>query len=233
MEEPKKKSRLVRKILLRIVLPLLLAIVIGFCVFVWVALSADDAIYTNTDTISDAIGSLQPRVIILDAIEVKTQPTATTCGITAVAVMSNYFNHTDYEALDLMEKYSTRDVSDWLQGELEGRTTVFHANGSNDAMIRDIHASLCDGKPVLIYFGAPNPYNAPYYDFHGSVVYGMNLDSETILIANVYGYCEELSLVDFLNQMAFAETRKYPFIQRFVLKCTKSMDKNMYYLVVD
>ena len=96
-------------------------------------------------------------------------------------------------------------------------------------MIKDIHASLNSQNPVVIFFGAPNPDNKPYYDFHGSVIYGINLDSETITIANVYGYNEEISLVDFLNRMSYAEISKYPFFQKISIKFFQP--KNAYYLI--
>jgi len=83
----------------------------------------------------------------------------------------------------------------------------------------------------VIFFGAYNPFNEPHYDFHASPVTGINLDSETITIANVYGFSEEISLVDFLNRMSFAETRKYPLIQQFILVMTNLMDRNVYFLI--
>jgi len=223
-----KKGHPVKKIFLFFIAPLLLVLILLF-----VFLPANVEIYKNTDEIADLIRSLQPRVIALDNISIKKQPDSSTCGITAVTVMSNYYNNTNYEANDLIAKYNskgTTDVTELLQKELPGRSITVKSNVTNDEMIRDIHASLKDNNPVVIYFGAPNPYNEPYYDSHGSVVYGINLDSETITIANSYGYEEEISLVDFLNKMSFAERDKYTNAQRFLWKFIK-VNKNQYILV--
>ena len=225
---PQKKGHSVKKILLFFVAPLLSVLVLLF-----IFLPANAAIYTNTDELADTIESLQPRVIELDNISVKKQPDAITCGITAVTVMSNYYNNTDYEANDLTAKYNskgTTDVAELLRKELPEKTVVFKSNGINEEMLRDIHASLSNGNPVVVCFGAPNPYNEPNYDSHGSVVYGINLDSETVTIANSYGYKEEISLVDFLNRMSFTERDKYTFGQRFVWKFT-GVPKNQHTLV--
>ena len=165
------------------------------------------------------------------------QPDSTTCGVTSVAVMSNYFNNIDYEADDLKTKYnitkggaSVAEMTEWLQAELPKKTIVFKSGGTSEELIGDIHSSLSNGSPVLILFASPNPYNVPYYDSHGSVIYGINLDSETITIANSYGYSEELSLIDFLNQMAYAERDKFPLIQQFIMKII-SPEKNMYFII--
>lgn len=196
-----------------------------------------DEVYTNTDELSDIIETLQPKVIELDNIKIKAQPYNGVCGITSVTVVSNYFNNTDYEAKDLIEKYNITsggsnndDMKKWLQEEMHEKKIVHKSNGTNEEMIRDIHTSLYDNNPIVVSFGAPNPYNEPYYDFHSSIVFGINLDNETIIIANSYGYREEISLVDFFNRMSFTEIDKYPPVQQFSLKRNR-MDKNDYFLI--
>jgi len=195
-----------------------------------------DGVYGNTDELSDVIKTLQPRVIELNDIVIKIQPDAYTCGITTITVISNYCNNTDYEVNDLINKYNAsngstvNDMKKWLEGELPGKSIVYESNGSNESMMRNIHVSLSNNHPVAILFGSPNPYNKPYYDFHGSVVYGINLDSQTIVIANSYGYREETSLVDFLNRMLFTELDKYPSVQQFQIRRNR-MDRNAYFLI--
>ena len=223
---PKNISK-AAKITLFITVPLLILLLI------FVLLPDKAEVYTNTDSISDAIGSLLPRVIELDGISVKKQPDATTCGITTVTVMSNYYSNTDNEVGDLLEKYGSKgntDTAELLQKEMPGREVIFKSNVTDDAMIRDIHASLNRGNPVVVYFGAPNPFNEPYYDSHGSVVYGINLDGKTITIANSYGYSEEITLIDFMNRMSYTERDKYTSAQRFIWKFI-AVNINTYILV--
>ena len=194
-------------------------------------------VYTGTESISGAMIDLQPRAIELEGISIQAQPTSGTCGITAVAVASNFINHTDYAPGDLIKKLgitkegaSDSDMLDWLQRELPGRKITHQSNGTDEAMIRDIHASLMKNNPVVISFAAPNPYNIPYYDSHASIVYGLDLGNETITIANVYGYIEDISLVEFLNRMSFTERDKFPFWHRFIFKIFKPVP-NRYYRV--
>jgi hypothetical protein len=97
-------------------------------------------------------------------------------------------------------------------------------------MIEDIHSSLMKENPVVVFFGAPNPYNEPYYDLHGSVVYGIDIMSDRILIANAYGYSEEITLAEFMNRMSYSVRQRYTFAQRFVWKFIK-IEKNMYVII--
>jgi len=195
-------------------------------------------IYTNTNEISEIISNLQPKFIVLDNITVKTQPNSSTCGITSITIITNYYNKTNFGVNDLIKKYNVNtskgstfdDMKRWLQGEMPEKNIVLKANETNVEMIRNIHSSLNNNNPVLISFGAPNPYNKPFYDFHASVVYGINLNNETILIANAYGYLEEISLTEFLNRMSVTEIDKYPLIHQFIL-INNRRDLNTYYLI--
>jgi len=213
-----------------------LCLITMICTMVGITSCVSDIVYTNADELSDVIETLQPKVIELDNISIKTQPNAYTCGMTTVTVVSNYFNNADYEVNDLIKKYNAsngsndNDMKKWLQGELPGRIIVHESNGTNENMIKNIHSSLDNNNPVVIFFGAPNPYNEPYYDFHASLIYGINLDNETMTIANSYGYREEISLADFLNRMQYTEINKYPSVQQFQIKRNRQ-DRNAYFLI--
>ena len=213
--------------------------IILFCVvslFFVYSCKVDFEIYTNTNEISATINSLYPRAIELNNVSVKAHSEDGYCGISSVAIMSNYYNNTNYEVNDLINKCNANkgasydDIKKWLQLELPGKNIVFESNVDNEEMIRSIHNSLNNDNPVLIFFGAQNPFNKPFYDFHASVVYGIDLDNETITIANTYGYIEKTSLVDFLNRMSFTEIDKYPLFQQVSL-LRENMDKNSYFLV--
>jgi len=204
--------------------------------FFVISCKLESEIYTNTNDISETINSLFPKVIELNNVSVKAHSEDGYCGISSVTIMSNYYNSTNYEVNDLIKRRNAHkgasfdDTKKWLQLELPGKNIIFEINIKDEDMIRDIHASLNNNNPVLIFFGAQNPFNKPFYDFHASVVYGIDLDNKTITIANTYGYIEKTSLVDFLNRMSFIEIDKYPLVQQVSL-IRKSMDKNSYFLV--
>jgi hypothetical protein len=221
-----------KKLVLLITIPLLVVALFLTAVVLFSSIPGD--VYTNTDEISETINNLQPRVLGLNNISVLAQPDATSCGITTVAVASNYFNNTSYTINDYIKKYaigssSGGNMTDWLQHEMPNKTVTYKDGVTAGELIRDIHVSLSNGNPVVIMFGAENPYNEPYYDFHASVVYGLNLNNESIIIANSYGYSEEISLIDFLNKMSYTEISKYPLFQKISIRFFQP--KNAYFLV--
>ena len=217
-----------KKIILLFVVPL----------FFIISCKLDYEIYTNTNEISEIVNILFPRIIELENVLIKKQPTSSTCGITTVTIMSNYFNSTNHEASDLIKKYNVNssrgssrdDILRWLRGELPEKNIEYKSNGTSVEMIMNIHNLLNNNIPVPISFGSLNPYNKPFYDFHASVVYGINLDNETITIANTYGYIEKLTLIEFLNAMSFTEIDKYPLFQQTAL-LRNNMEKNGYFLI--
>lgn len=74
-----------------------------------------------------------------------------------------------------------------LTEELPGYKVTYQYGQSDVELIKAIHMQLKNGIPVPVFFGAENPYNKPYKDFHASVVTGMDLEKKTIGILNVYG----------------------------------------------
>jgi len=223
-----KRSNFMKKLYLLFIIPVLLMY----------TCKSDAKIYTNINEINNTTESLQPKIIKLNNIIIKTQPNSKTCGITSVTIISNYFNNTNYEVNDLIKKYNVNiskgsynnDIKKWLQGEIPNKKFEIKLNGTNDTMIENIHSSLDNNNPVLIIFGAPNPYNKPFYDYHASVVFGIDLENEIITIANAYGYIEELSLIEFFNRMSLTEIDKYTLFHKFLITMNQ-MDINTYFLL--
>jgi hypothetical protein len=211
----------------------------SFILIVLLGVSCSNAfVYQNTDDIQSILDNFAKRNIVLDNIVIEKQPNASTCGITAVTVVSNYVNEKNQTVDNLIKKYkvntskgtSVDDIRTWLKGELSDKTVEYHSNGKNVETINNIYESLSNNKPVIVFFGSSNDYNKPYYDFHASVIYGLNADMKTIKIANSYGYSEDTTLVDFMNRMNFTEIDKYPSSQQFIIKMGL-IDKNMYFIV--
>ncbi|HWI65096.1 MAG TPA: C39 family peptidase [Symbiobacteriaceae bacterium] len=196
----------------------------------------------NTAPLADAshiaaeIGGLEPKVVRVDGVKLQAQPDPYTCGITTISVMASFFGKQDVTPQALIAKHSlgggmtTAQFGELLAQELPGYTVGYRGKGNDSVMIQELHAQLKQGIPVPVFFGAPNPHNQPYYDFHASIVTGLDLAAGQVEIANVYGYQEKLSLVDFLNRMAYRDTKNYPLVQRGVLKFGL-MEKNVLYLV--
>lgn len=108
---------------------------------------------------------------------------------------------------------------------------IKYINGLDDfELIKAIHEQLARNIPVPVFFGSLNPYNEPFYEFHASVITGIDLEKKQVNIANVYGYEEQISLMEFLNRMSYREIEKYPFMQRMIIKMGL-IDTNSVFLI--
>jgi hypothetical protein len=211
--------------------------IIAICIFGLFS-CANPTVYKNIDELQITLDALYPKKVELTGMKIEKQPTSSTCGITAVTVVSNYINKKNNTVNNLIEKYnvntskgsSTSDIKNWLSSENSDKAIKYKSNESNEIMISAIFDSLKNNIPVLAFLGSLNEYDIPNYDFHASVVYGIDITNQTIKIANSYGYSEETTLVDFINRMSFTEVDKYPSSQQFIIKMGM-IDKNMYYLV--
>lgn len=219
------------KVLLSI-LAVLLVIICAFFIYVNI----------NTENIKDIshmeteLKTLSPKVIGVDNIKLYTQPDAFTCGVTSQSVVASFLEKKDLPPQYLIEKYKLGSGMDYtkfvnvLGQELPDYNVSYQHNTNDFEMIKAIHEQLKNGIPVPVFFGAANPYNKPNFDFHASVVRGIDLDKEEVDILNVYGFEEKIPLVEFLNRMAYRGTENYPLIQKIVLRLGLQ-DKNSVVLI--
>jgi hypothetical protein len=190
----------------------------------------------DVSSISSDLEALSPRQAGVGEFNVIAQPDAASCGITTVSMIESFFKDQNVDPNDLIQKYqltggmNTDEFLEILSSELPDHEIVYKANLSDSELIKEIHSQLSTGMPVAVFFGAENPYNKPFYDFHASVVTGIDLDGQTVDIANAYGYYETISLNDFLDRMSYSNTDKYPIVQKAVLKLGL-MDKNAIFIL--
>jgi hypothetical protein len=204
-----------------------------------VLVSAAFVLYVNVDfgekstlsAVQPQLDALSPQSVKVENVHQYTQPDAFTCGITTIAITSSFLNNADIPPQSLITKYSlgsgmkTEAFVDLLSKELPGYAVKYARVANDFELIKDIHTELAAGIPVPVFFGAENPYNKPWYDFHASVVVGLDLQKQQVDIVNAYGYMENITLTDFLDRMAYRNGSKYPFVQRAVAKLGL-MDKN-------
>jgi hypothetical protein len=193
----------------------------AFVVLVFSILSAscsNNIEVNNSIEINKITEKLYPQKVLLKDVSVLRQPNNVTCGITSTTILSRYYNCKEYSVNEVIERNNVAidhgtnpsDMIKWLNKEIPIYSINYHKNESNSKIIQEIHKSLVDGNPVAVFFGSPNPYNVPYYDFHISIIYGLDLLKKTISIANAYGYYETISLIDFQKRILYKELEKYP-----------------------
>lgn len=201
-----------------------LAVIVVAVALLCVSALFDTKILQDVAALKPQFAALSPLAVKVDGVLQYTQPDAATCGVTTVSVMAAFAQGRDVPPQTLIEEnkltggMSSRQLVSLLTQEMPGYAVTYRQKLSDLELIQAIHQQLNAGLPVPVLFGAPNPYNKPNYDFHASVVTGLDLTAEQVRITNVYGYEETISLTEFLNRMSYSGAKRYPFVQRIVLK---------------
>jgi hypothetical protein len=165
-----------------------------------------------------------PQKAALDNFNVLAQPDGSSCGITTISMLKAFLTGQSVGLTALIEKYlltggiTAAQFTDLLSLELPDYEVGYRSNLSTAQLIVEIHGQLIKGVPVPVFFGAPDMYNKPWYNFHASVVTAIDLDAQTVGVANAYGYAETLPLDEFLDRMRYGDPSRYPVEQRTALE---------------
>lgn len=84
------------------------------------------------------------------------------------------------------------------------------ANISNNAFVERTYLQLKQGVPVPIYFSTINDWNKPNYDTHYSLVIGLRPKRGEAVIANAYGFLEEMPISELLGALKFENFQNAP-----------------------
>lgn len=193
---------------------------------------------TDLAHLSGNISKLEPRAVSIEGVKIYTQPNDSTCGIATISTVVSYLKGEEVPPEELLLKHSLPEKGGMdYNGFLKYLTLelpefeIEYAGGLDDSeLIEAIHKQLAGKIPVPVFLGSPSPYNEPFYDFHASVVTGIDLERNRVYIANVYGYEEKISILEFLNRMSYREIDKYPFMQKLIIKM-ELIDNNSIFLI--
>lgn len=214
----------------KILLAITAVLVLMACAFL-VYINIDTPKITGLTQLETDLQALSPTAVKVDGVKLYTQPDGFSCGVTTESVVASFLTNQDISPQSLIAKYSLKAGMTYdkfvsvLAEELPDYQVSYQHGQSDLDLLKAIHQQLKDGIPVPVFFGAANPYKQPYYDFHASVVIGVDFETQKVDVLNVYGYEEQISLVDFLNRMSYRGTKNYPLVQRMVIKLGL-MDKN-------
>jgi hypothetical protein len=64
--------------------------------------------------------------------------------------------------------------------------------------------------PVPIYFSTENAWDIPNYDTHYSVITGYDYEEQLFLIANAYGFSQQMPASELLSSIKFEDYENPP-----------------------
>lgn len=147
---------------------------------------------------------------IIEGIDVIKQEIS--CGYAVMEMISNWSNNKITEKV-LFDKYGKVVTSSGknFEKEMNKQFTMFDTKMykylKNSELIDKVYESLSKGIPV------PFEWAAKYNDewtLHYSIIYGMDVKNDLIVIANPYGYVEEISIKEFLDRTSFKAYKNMP-----------------------
>lgn len=129
------------------------------------------------------------------------------CGYASIEMLSAFYgNKITEDELDAKNngKVSTSSSNGFLKEldrSIPDKTFIKHSYVKNDLFLKEIHDSLSSGHPVAIEWAAR--YEGDW-TLHFSVVVGLDIAGDTVVIDNPYGFTERVSIGEFLDRTSFA-----------------------------
>jgi hypothetical protein len=190
---------------------------------------------------SPTTGVIGGEDVVLQGFPVYGQAYANSCGPTTISMIYSF----------LIEPVSEGDLADQLDiplgrsGMLPGQFAnvlqtalarhgyqVRHSVNVPDAVfVQRVYEQLMQGIPTPIYFSTLNAWDRPNFDTHYSVIIGLKPREQVVIVANAYGFREEMTIRDLLAGMKYENYRDAPLNFRLGLLAGLIDRNNLYELV--
>ena len=138
-----------------------------------------------------------------------------------------------YATIEMMSSFYGKRVSeDELSAKNDGRITTSSSSGfyrevsesipnksfvrksylKNDALLKEIHASLENNNPVAIEWAAK--YEGEW-TLHFSLISGLDLLTDKVTVYNPYGFIESITVSEFISRSTFEAYQNIPLFLNF------------------
>jgi hypothetical protein len=185
--------------------------------------------------------STYQKDVLLENFPIYQQAYANSCGPTTISMAYSY----------LVEPISEQELADKLGFALgqsgmlppqfyqalssalggNGFQVAHQANITNTKFLERAYLQLKQGIPVPIYFSTINDWDKPNYDTHYSLIIGMRPQKSEVVIANAYGFLEEMPISELLRAIKYDNFRNAPLDFRLGL-FVGLINRNNLFLIV-
>lgn len=150
------------------------------------------------------------KAVTIDAIEPITQDVS--CGYAVIEMFSawNGGGITEESLYELYGKVVTstgKSFCNEFNNQFPEYETKMYKYLKNSELVIMVYESLSRGIPVPFEWAA---LYGEEWTLYYSLVIGMDIPNDTVIVANPYGYTEKLSLEDFLDRTSFEAFQKMP-----------------------
>ena len=139
------------------------------------------------------------------------------CGYASIEMISAYYgNKVTEDDLDnrngAISTSSTNGFLKEINKSITSKTFIKRTYLKHDVLLKEIHDSLKNNNPVAIEWAAKYENE---WTLHFSVVSGLDLSSDNVIVYNPYGYIENVSINEFINRTTFKAYKNIPLFLNF------------------
>ncbi|MDH5721203.1 MAG: C39 family peptidase [Spirochaetia bacterium] len=178
--------------------------------------------YALSDDIS-AITKQQenkPAKILLKDFPVIKQQKPYSCGLATMTMIYSFLEERASEEdvtrkLGLEQRKSgmtPRFFSENLQRLLKNYRVTYFSNIKDSLLLEKVFHSLDNQMPVGINFSTINAFEKQSTDTHLSAIIGYDLNTGTFIVANAYGFIEEIKISSLLRMLKYENHKDSPFL---------------------
>jgi hypothetical protein len=131
------------------------------------------------------------------------------CNISTICSVNEFYGETIDED-SFMKKYgikldmlgmSPEDVNKYFNLSLVNQEVIMETNIKDSEVVNIIINQLRNNIPVPIFYSTIDITNMTRFGTHYSTIIGIDMDKNKVKIANVYGYLEETTIEQLLDQL--------------------------------
>ena len=140
------------------------------------------------------------------------------CGYACIEMLSTYYGkRVSEDELESKNKggISTSSSDGFLKEvnrSISKKTFIKHSYLKNDALLKEVYNSLKQSNPVAIEWAAK--YEGEW-TLHFSVVTGLDIVGDTVVVYNPYGLIESITVDEFLSRISFKSYQNLPLFLNF------------------
>jgi len=179
-----------------------------------------DAVLTGSPA-SFFTDSAYQNDVLLEDFAVYKQAYANSCGSTTISMAHSYL----IEPISEQELAGELGLSLGQSGMLPGQfykllksalgkhdyQIEHQTNVTNPDFLERTYLQLNQGIPVPIYFSTINAWNKPNYDTHYSLIIGMRPQKSEVVVANAYGFLDDMPISELFRGVKFDNYLNAPF----------------------
>lgn len=155
------------------------------------------------------------------------------CGYAVIEMFAKWTGNNDITEKSLYDKYGKvvtstgKKFEEEMNKQFPEYKTIMYKYLKNSELIDKVYDSLSKGMPVPIEWAAKTEGE---WTLHYSLVVGMDIPNDNVIILNPYGYEENIRIKEFIDRTSFEAYENMPILLRLGF-AFNIFEKNTIYII--